>query len=242
MRLFCFLFVVFFSLTSTFALAQERPCRFSVQQTKPDGTVVSVCADNARQINAAATALGSLDPRRSSSTYVSPDTAVTNLSSGYPPGYGQVLGGYYPPPDDQRQARAIRDSILDGVRVTTFEDQLRQATDGAIRDGQHAVVMMRLDEIEVHYMAEMERLSRFLAAAIKTGNVGLQQQFRSQIDEVKRELAKVKAKKGSSKIEAEPTGSAKIESTPTPTEVKPNPAAKDESTDSRRLTQSRNKN
>ena len=215
MRLLSLLLAFAGILFTPTASAEDRPCRFFLRSMK-DGTEVSVCADNVRQINAAFTAIGSLDPRRSASTFTSPAFAGTNLSSGYPPGYGFGYGegfGYVPPPDDPRQAWAIRDALLGGVRVTSFEEQLRRADDDGIRDGQHAEVMQGLEAIK----AELARARANLLTAIRTGNADLARKFESRIASLEQKLqekakvpAKDEPKPGEAKAKDEPAPKMKL--------------------------------
>jgi len=195
------------TLTPSRVSAQDG-CRFEFESVDSDGTRIKVCADTPRQISSAATAVGSLDRARAASTRTSPASASTSISpavDAYPLyGFGgQGYGGYYLPPDDPRRAWEIRDAILSGIQVTSFEDQLREASDRGIRDGEHAAEMAAIEGLH----AEIERQRSYLAGAIATGNADLERKFAARVADLERQFAAVSAEGGSGsagKAEPEP--------------------------------------
>lgn len=183
-----------FLLSST-AMAQECPDGlFSYVQVDERGNGVRVCAKSTRQTTQAVAAIGSLDSGRNVSTSVTPSSASAHLSASYgpvgmggPPAYG-----FYPAPDDPRQAWGLRDAVLDGVQVTASERSFQDAADNGIRDGQHRQVMERLDELEATLLARIAELERNLRAAIAVGNKDLERKFQAQLEDCKAQLAKTK--------------------------------------------------
>ncbi len=208
---------VFSTFNFSSASAQED-CVFFYERTGEDGSIVRVCAENVRETAAAATAVGSLDRARAASTRTSPVAASTSISpavDAYPfYGFGgSGYGGFYPPPDDPRQAWAIRDALLGGIQVTAFEERVREASNRGIRDGEHQAVMARLDEIETGYREEISRLRAHLEAAVALGNRELEAVFAGRIAEKERELAVVSTGGGSASFSA---GKAEKEPEDTP--------------------------
>ena len=197
---------VMLAMASTFipSTASAQRCLYHKVIRDGNGQVVEeICANTPKQMSVVTGVIGVQDPDRSVSTHSSPTGAGSTVSAAQR-WVTTNGGGYYqqapPRPSDQRTARQLRDSILTGIQVTSFEDALSGAVDRGIRDGQHEQLMEAIRQL-TEQLDDINQRLRGVAAS----NTALRRQLEADRARLERELRQAKVAARQARTQPPPT-------------------------------------